>query len=69
MRATTETDPLLGEDRNSSHDVDRDHEYVVGGKLLLTVTSLTLAVFLVMLDMSIIATVSLFVFLCACMHC
>ena len=75
--ATTPEFPTMDEESDKvpvEHGADSDvpeteHEYISGMKLWLTVTSLTLGCFLMMLDMSIIVTVSLlFALLHSCFH-
>ncbi|KAL7803484.1 major facilitator superfamily transporter [Trichoderma aethiopicum] len=56
MTEIPETSPLLPERGEAGHNVDTEHKYIEGLKLWFAVVSLSLACFLVMLDMSIIAT-------------
>ena len=51
-------DALSRENEQSQENSQGEHQYVTGFKLAIVMVSLTLVFFLVMLDLSIIATVS-----------
>ena len=56
----TSSDPEKGVDATASpaHTSDEDHEFISGIKLILVMAGVTLACFLMLLDTSIITTVS-----------
>lgn len=58
QRQGSDTDALRRENVGSQANGQTDHQYVTGFKFAIVMVSLTLVFFLVMLDLSIITTVS-----------